>query len=148
MKKRLLLVFAGFACVLIAGYFLHAWLTKTHINRETFERIENGMTLAEVEQIIGVPPGNYETRQRNGPRHPRSAYVLFEGNNIYSIAPEVTWSSNDGEIIVTVSKDGRVMHKHFNDVELESVSDTLRRWLGFAPEPDAVWVTSDGSPIK
>jgi hypothetical protein len=35
------------------------------VNRAAYDRIEEGMTLAEVEQILGGPQGGYATRNRD-----------------------------------------------------------------------------------
>jgi hypothetical protein len=110
----------------VAGYFLHAWLTKSPINRDTFERIEEGMTQKDIEELIGLPPGQYE----------RDAIFLNVPGAMHGETCE-SWSSNDGEIIVWVSSEGKVTDKTFNNepVGRESTFDTLRRWLGFPREP-------------
>jgi hypothetical protein len=136
MKKRLILVATGLACVFIAGYFVHAWLTKTRINRETFDRIEVGMTLAEVEDLIGVPPGNYETRQRRFIHFANETFIL----HLMADPPVATWSSNDGEITIRLSNDARVAHKDFEEIELESLQDTIWRRLGFSPQQSEVTI--------
>jgi hypothetical protein len=121
MKKRLPLLLGGAACLLVAGYFLHAWLTKTSINRDTFERIEEGMTLKEVEELIGLPPGEYE----------KSVIYWLEPD--FGMRGECkSWSSDDGAITVWVSPEGKVTHKDFYEPLLrENTLDMLRRWVGF-----------------
>ncbi len=136
MKKRLLLLLGGGACLLAAGYFVHAWLTKSPINRDTFERIEEGMTVKEVEELIGLPPGSYGTAWQR-------VNVLGDeaDHKFWHLSHEkkyVHWSSNDGEITVSVSPDGKVTGKMFYYLEgtiSEGPLDTLRRWIGFPREP-------------
>src|SRR5262245_20090108 len=62
MRNRLAILLGLVVVILGAGY-LTLWLTtpKQHVTREAFDRIQNGMTLAEVEAIIGLPQGNYAT---------------------------------------------------------------------------------------
>lgn len=134
MKKRLLLLLGGAACLLVAGYFVYGWLTASPINRDTFERIENGMTLKEVEELIGLPPGEYEKGVMYWYAEPGSMFGM-KGDKCES------WSSNNGQIVVWVSPEGKVTDKDFNEpLERESTFDTLRRWLGFPREPVVILV--------
>jgi HAMP domain-containing protein len=60
MCRRLLLsvaALAAFAALLLVG----GWLLRPHtrIGQETYLKINNGMTQAEIEALIGGPPGNY-----------------------------------------------------------------------------------------
>jgi hypothetical protein len=61
MKKLLIGLVA--ATLLLSGLLL-ALLIPTHcpVNRMACERIEKGMTLTQVEQLLGGPPGDYRTR--------------------------------------------------------------------------------------
>jgi hypothetical protein len=67
MRKRpLLLCLALLALVGLSGGLLVLLTHPRHrINQESYERIKEGMTLEEVEAILGGPPGNY-TRGRYG----------------------------------------------------------------------------------
>lgn len=58
-KRRWVLVLAGLA-VLAAGAFV-LWLQPERISQENFDRIRVGMSRAEVEAILGGPPGDYRT---------------------------------------------------------------------------------------
>jgi hypothetical protein len=59
-KLRWLLLLVGLAVVVAVGAFA-LWPRKDRITRENFDRIQNGMSLAEVEAILG-PPGDHRTR--------------------------------------------------------------------------------------
>ena len=88
---------------------------------------------AMVEELIGVPPGVYQTRRRRHVTIESSSFLwhwIDDGRTFW-------WSSNDGEITIRLSKDGRVTNKTFQDVSLESPQDTIWRWLGF-PQPTGV----------
>jgi hypothetical protein len=60
MRRRVLLSVSILA-VLAIGIFVGGWLLqpKPRIDQESYDRIKVGMTLAEVEAIIGAPPGDY-----------------------------------------------------------------------------------------
>jgi hypothetical protein len=66
MRRRTLLVaLAGLAVVVAAGAVVVLWPREDRITQENCDRIHEGMTLTEVEAILG-PPGDY----RNGPTDP------------------------------------------------------------------------------
>ncbi len=60
MKRRRWLILAALVCVTPAAGL--AWLLtrpNPEISRDSYDRIQEGMTLAEVEAIVGAPPGDY-----------------------------------------------------------------------------------------
>lgn len=64
MKRRTLVrlgLLVLLAIIAIAGVSLYLWITSSsrRINRAAFERIKEGMTVAEVEAVFGCPPGIY-----------------------------------------------------------------------------------------
>jgi len=58
-KRRRLLVLSLPLLVLGGALIWLATRPKPHIDNDHFRQIEHGMTLAEVEAIIGASPGNY-----------------------------------------------------------------------------------------
>jgi hypothetical protein len=60
-RRKLLVALAGLAVVVAAGV-IALWPTRPNrVTRENYDRIQIGMTRAEVEAILG-PPGDYTTR--------------------------------------------------------------------------------------
>jgi hypothetical protein len=59
-RRTLLAALAGLAVVVAAGAWL-LWPRQDRITPENLDRIELGMTRAEVEAILGGPPGDYRT---------------------------------------------------------------------------------------
>jgi hypothetical protein len=60
MKKRRRLVFLWIACCLgLMGPLIWLASSQPRIDSETFEQIQPGMTLMQVETLVGRPPGNY-----------------------------------------------------------------------------------------
>jgi hypothetical protein len=59
--RRRILISASIIALLAASLFLGGWLLqpKPRIDIATFQQIRIGMTLPEVEAIIGAPPGDY-----------------------------------------------------------------------------------------
>jgi hypothetical protein len=76
-----------------------------------FDRIEEGMTRAEVEALLGEP------RVINGPA----------GHAIW-----IDWVSDEGRIIATRFDNDKLVEKSFHD-QADGLIDKLRRWMGFAP---------------
>jgi hypothetical protein len=112
MKKRLSLL-AGLLCLLLLGGYLLLWLTAPRISHANFERIEVGMGLAEVEELLGrpadrdtrfdlvaeVPPEEvpYGTVGREG--YAEARYVGFVIENLLRQKPpyrDHLWSSHRG----------------------------------------------------
>src|SRR6516162_7839304 len=58
-RRKLLLALAGLAVVAAAGVVV-LWPSADRIKRENCDRIRHGMSLAEVEAVLG-PPGDYRT---------------------------------------------------------------------------------------
>jgi hypothetical protein len=58
------------ACALAVGYVTYRLSPPPEslpINRSNFDRVQEGMPLAEVEEIFGCPPGVYGHRRIHGP---------------------------------------------------------------------------------
>jgi hypothetical protein len=59
-RRKLVAVVVGLAVLFAAGAFV-LWPREDRITRENFNRIREGTTRAEVESILGGPPGDYRT---------------------------------------------------------------------------------------
>ena len=111
------------------------------------------MSLAQVEDILGVPPGDYATesvrypllepvwstgaRQNFAPPIPPAAPIAVDPSQEQAIEWVVVstprgWSSNDCEIIVRFDVDGSVESTHYTPAVAvtETFYDKVRRWLG------------------
>jgi hypothetical protein len=61
MRRTALLVVAGIVLAALAIFVL--CFGPSRITRDNYNRIEEGMSRAEVEQILGGPPGDYRTHR-------------------------------------------------------------------------------------
>jgi len=61
VKRKLLWVGITAGLVLAVYFVMRPSVPKHNINPASLEKIENGMTLADVEAILGVPSGDYTT---------------------------------------------------------------------------------------
>ena len=112
------LLLAVVACGLLATGAYCLTRPRLSINEETCAKIRPGMTRAEVEGLIGGPPGDYTTspRLRGGCA---MAYEICD-----------CWVSDEGEIVVEFD-DGRVSQVRFGEVLGPSFLERLRTWLGW-----------------
>ncbi|MCI0376235.1 MAG: hypothetical protein L0215_01380 [Gemmataceae bacterium] len=119
MKKRRLLWIAATLVLLLGAGYAVLWLTGPghRINALSFERIQEGMTEKEVEEILGVPAGDYGTKA-----HPELT--------VLPLGDRKRWTSDDAQIVVDFDKRGLVVLKRLGFVRVgESIWQKLRRWL-------------------
>jgi hypothetical protein len=109
------------AALLVFGALLPLALPRAcRVNRAAFERIEEGMTEAEVEEILGGPPGDYRT----GPP-PEFESHFSSGPLLMDLR---TWQGDDGDAEVCF-RDGRVSWKVFGQREGRAVAPVeMIRW--------------------
>jgi hypothetical protein len=126
--------------VLVTGFLLPT-LSSDRINEDTLQGIRLGMTLLEVEQVLGGPPWQ-ETHSTIPPEDRRRLmlYRFLQGGSISGIHQEL-WLGGKEEFwlgktcaitIVLDRNDQKVCAKRltsFLPVEKESFVDILRRWL-------------------
>lgn len=92
------------------------------ITRENFERIQKGMTEADVEEILGGPPGTYTDRRIN--------FFIFRTG----VSFRRWWLGDEGVITIVLTFDvpRRVSSKKFDPMPDESLDERFRRkypWL-------------------
>jgi hypothetical protein len=133
IRRRRLLLLGLPAALMVA--LLAAWLLwpRTAITRANAARVENGMTLVEVEAILGGPArdeSSGELQPDGGWQEVRRLMVM---EMIRSDDPQYRlWKSNTLLIGVHLAADGRVYSTESVPVQRvhESPFDRLRRWIG------------------
>lgn len=136
--KRRLARFGLMLLLLAVAAISFAWYTSPNrrINRATFEKIQEGMSLAEVEAAIGCPPRNYAYSgtwaTRFGDDDVSVNVVVLkmavDESNAENGFSSAIWASNSGVIRVHFDK-GKVWSQEFYDVRLE-VKEMLSNWFG------------------
>jgi hypothetical protein len=87
---------SAIALVLIAGYVaLRPSGVGQRVNRKHFEAIEEGMSLQDLEKLLGVPAGNYSRRLASGPK----AFIKKLGEDMRE-ENHALWVSDQGIIVV------------------------------------------------
>jgi hypothetical protein len=131
MRRRKLLAakVAGLAVLVAVGAFA-LWPRADRITRENFDRIQNGMSQAEVEAVLG-PPGDY----RSGPTYPDIAPQPKKGS------PPIWWKANGAQIWVFFDPSGHVddTFQHFTHPPEPNTLGNLiwrakRQWRRWFPE--------------
>jgi hypothetical protein len=145
-RTRRLLLFAlpaGVAVAIVAAWLL---LSRTAITPENAVKIQVGMTVAEVEAILGGPARDESTGPlvSDGPgdlgyRAPEQAIVLVPDGGLVSVPggwhvvpSPPQWVSDCAVIVVSLDAGGRV--EACSTLPVRRVSegpiDRVRRWLG------------------
>jgi hypothetical protein len=127
MRKRALIVVAELTVVMIAGFIglLHL-LPDAPASKARFLNVQIGMTPAEVEDVLGGPPGDYQS----DPEHPHEFTYHFA----YPGAAKIEkWTGDEGLALVAYDSTDRVVC--FRYVEAVTPHWTLlaelRRWCHF-----------------
>src|SRR6516162_3801725 len=95
-KRRLLWFGLATGIVLVVYLFMRPGVPKHNINLASLEKIENDMTLADVEAILGVPAGDYTS----GPTSSHCDGWYGPGDK--------EWAGDDGVISVWLDAQGRI----------------------------------------
>ena len=122
MIRTVRVVLVSLACLPLVIYGIWSFHTPHHINHEGFEKLQIGMTEAEVEAVLGRPAGDYAMVASiyydnfHGASHPQS-----EARQ---------WNSEEGSITVYFDA-GRIVHTEYHDVWVleEPFLSKVRRWL-------------------
>ena len=106
MRRRKLAWIGGLLCLIAAG-LLFAWLQMGgRLNVDGFSQIEPGMTQAEVEALLGGPPGNYGRYSGKFGEMTQEAYLAPPGS------VEKIWCNDERRFEIYFDQEGRVVGKH------------------------------------
>ena len=122
MTKRRLFWLAYAACVGLAVFWGIRLIPQRHrISAKSYDKIQIGMTIKEVETLLGVPPGDYSTRP----------FLRHHSEGRRGFNWEFQWIGNDCRIGVRLDQHGKVAgsgyEQHFPVME-ETFFDKVRGW--------------------
>ncbi len=138
MRKRwrgvLLLVVACAALAGVAGHFLRPNPQPVKLSAEAYERVKVGMARAEVEAVVGVPPGDYRRRPGRG-----KVYSPLAGEPPASLGKasglgRAEWWHDEHSPFVWVDGRGQVAGEAFNEAVPPPPGgplDELKAWFGW-----------------
>jgi hypothetical protein len=125
--------------VVVCAFWLAALCTPS-FTPETFARLHNGMTLAEVETVLG-PPGNYTTQR---PRYELTEAIIKQLKNSYREEADRDvefWQYNDVYLEIVFDNEGKVLNIQCNSMPTPNGGplDNLfwrmkRQWRRWFPE--------------
>jgi hypothetical protein len=129
MKRKRLLVLAAVALtaavIVLAALEHHAYRQKVargrFIDRDHCERIKDGLRQAEVEAILGGPPGDFRTT--------RALILEYGGNPAYR---HELWIGNQGRVHVEFDAHSTVQRHYFEGVVFylpPSLAERVSAWL-------------------
>ena len=123
IRKRWVVVLMVATCLGVVGFAAYLRTCAMAINKEIVAKIENGMTLAEVEAILGGPARDESNALALGgycrAEPDRSDWSIKEW--ISDDAAVAVWFGDDE--FVTDSTEFTILRQH------ESYLDKVRRWL-------------------
>jgi outer membrane protein assembly factor BamE (lipoprotein component of BamABCDE complex) len=124
MKRRAALLFVGLAALGLLAVVACALLPSgPGVTKANFYRIEDGMSLAQVEALLGPPDYNSPSG--------RNWELLYNGKTHVGHTRRV-WGGDDGGARIDFDEEGRVFSKTWVD-NPESFLDRLRRWFAWLP---------------
>lgn len=122
--------------LILLGFLITLLMSHTFVQKKwadiqpRFDRIAEGMTQEEVEEILGFPPGEY----RSSP-----GFMLVGPGHIQKPAEEWTkspyslkvWYFDEGHVEVIFDRDGEVAGKYWqaDNYNQPGLMDRLRTWL-------------------
>ena len=107
MRKRVILAAGTMAGLVGSALLVLAMLPRPGVTKANFDRIEDGMTRAEVQGFF-----------RDQPHQVRSGGDLCA----------CTWQGDDGSIALVVFRDDRAVEMRWGE-STETILDKIRRWL-------------------
>jgi hypothetical protein len=125
MRKRWLLMAGVVLAAFVAVLAVRAYLGPGRwIDREHYNRIWKGMTQAEIEALLGAPPGHYNRATTSYQSRDLTPEEPAQARRAY-------WVGDDGYIRVTFDPQaGTVVAKQFMEpVPPSSVAEWVHGWL-------------------
>ena len=124
-RKRLLLIVGCLTAMLLATYgILRLTAPRPKLTLDNMEAIEDGMTLQEVEKILGAPAGNYSSlRDAEAADLPQC----------YDKPGDKNWVDDQMWLGVRFDEAGNVKARYYYPHRRNqngTYLDSLRRWLG------------------
>jgi hypothetical protein len=134
MKRRRLLLIVG-VVVALGVLALLLWprrvVPENRISQDGFERLEKGMTRQAVEEVLGVPPGDYVTEPVHFVRPVGQVLIADLRRPPDGPETEVIWQGNGGRIVVWFDERETVARKIYLPAAWDPpLRDRLRHWLG------------------
>ena len=128
--KKLLLIFACVAALLLAGYLTLRLTAQRHrITLENTRAIEKGMPESEVEEKLGVRAGDYSSNKPGGTFLYHQKAVT--GSDLVRMRGGKFWASDETSVWLRFDDAGRVAEVFCGSYyEQESLLDKIRDWLG------------------
>jgi hypothetical protein len=124
-KKRLLWFGMSAVLVLVVYSAFRTGAPRHNINRASFEKLKEGMTVAEVEEIFAVPAGVYTTR-------PYKPNVAAEG--------AAEWVGDEGAVFIWFDQDTKTVRGWFVFMPETGLTwfERFQVWLGLRDEPETI----------
>lgn len=127
MQRKLLARLALFFFVAIIGCIVVDWCItpRQRVTRQMHDQIRAGMSLQEVEAILGFPPGYYAA----GPIWLEWGSSWLRFDDAPQPPSERFWITPSGAILVALNAEGLVAGTSYHQVKSIGIADRIRLWL-------------------
>ncbi len=132
-RRRFLFLALSLAAVMVGlpmGMWLMPRLPSTAITRENAERIESGITLGDVERILGGPARD----ECSGPvKDDEGGFNTIDfppDDDLTGTAQSMQWKSDRVSVTIDLDAHNRVICCDIAAIRRETLLETLRRWAG------------------
>src|SRR5262245_61941779 len=128
MKKKCLYVASGVLALAVIIAILWLWsdalaAPRTRLASENFPMIKNGMTLAEVENLLGGPAGNFGRHANGGSKMTMEGYIGPVGTK------ELIWCDDSNRFEIYFDAQDRVVGFHRRAGYAQSPPESILVWL-------------------
>jgi hypothetical protein len=128
MPKRTLFCTLGLLALAVAGFLIIPLAWAPRITPESYDKVKEGMQLADVEAILGPPQmRQFRVAWHYDMRTVERLHADFSPER--EVAEAIRWQDRGGMIIVGFIASGEVAFKLFDPVPEASFADKLRRCM-------------------
>ena len=128
MRRRNLVLLLVLVVLAGVGVGVVRWIIGNSGAAEVAWRVQKGMTLKEVEDVIGAPAGVYG--ERSTKQATAQVLVIKKGPDTPPQGADIkTWILGNDVINVTFDAGGKALEANHWVLEEESLADLIRRWL-------------------
>jgi hypothetical protein len=106
MKSRRWILWVGLAATLALVVVAVAWRASHRLRLENVARIQVGMTLQEVEDLLGGPPGDYGMWRFGAGEMTQEGVLAPPGST------ELVWFDDDNRLEIFVDNENKVVAVH------------------------------------
>jgi hypothetical protein len=131
MRRRWWIALSVATVAVIASLFGLSVFFEDAINSENFEKIQEGMTEADIVRLLGRPADEVQFLKVQAVSSDVTGKAVVKS---YSMSRK-TWRGSRKNIILTFTENGIVNFPFARIEEMDTLIGSVRRWVGLDPPP-------------